>query len=98
MDELRYTMRHVFRTLFQVLDMVGLTVSSVTDTETGALLEYRVGQASFGASLTIQLPEKYRTMYVRTVFTVCTCAWYQNYYYYYHRFGDKLVARLSILL
>ncbi|XP_064400274.1 leukotriene A-4 hydrolase-like [Halichondria panicea] len=43
-----------------VLDMVGLTVSSVTDTETGALLEYSVGQASFGASLTIKLPEKYR--------------------------------------
>ena len=50
--------------------MVGLTVSSVTDTETGALLEYSVGQASFGASLTIKLPEKYRTTYVCTV---CTC-------------------------
>ena len=50
--------------------MVGLTVSSVTDTETGALLEYSVGQASFGASLTIKLPEKYRKTYVCTI---CTC-------------------------
>ncbi len=71
--------------------MVGLTVSSVTDTETGALLEYRVGQAPFGASLTIQLPEKYRTMYVRTYVP------YVRVHGTRHRFGEKLVARLIIL-
>lgn len=41
--------------------MDGLTVSSVTDTETGDSLKYTVGKASFGDSLTVQLPDKYRT-------------------------------------
>lgn len=43
-----------------VLDMCGLTVNCVTDTNTGKPLVYSVGQASFGASLSIELPEQQR--------------------------------------
>ncbi len=43
--------------------MVGLTVRSVTDTETRENLQYTVGEAQFGASLTVQLPDKYQTRY-----------------------------------
>ena len=45
--------------------MCGLTVSGVNDLDTGESLSYIVGNASFGASLSIELPENQRKRYFR---------------------------------
>ena len=47
--------------------MCGLTVSGVSDLDTGETLPYVVGKASFGASLSIELPEKRRKRCIRSL-------------------------------